>query len=778
MLNHVQTSKLFAMSQNLVIVESPAKAKTISKFLGSDYEVTSSYGHIRDLPKKGMSIDIKNNFEPSYDIPADKAKIAKQLVASAKKSKNIWLATDEDREGEAIAWHILKVLGLKKSQAKRIVFHEITKEAILEAIKTPRNLDSNLVNAQQARRVLDRLVGYELSPLLWKKVRPKLSAGRVQSVAVKLIVEREREIEDFQPENSYKITAEFKTKDKQTLPAELNKKLDTDKSVKDLFKNIKGAVFTVQNIEEKPGVRNPSPPFITSTLQQEASRKLGYSVKQTMTLAQKLYENGHITYMRTDSLNLAQSALGAIRKRVETEFGSEYVYARTFKTKNQLAQEAHEAIRPTRFNIVDAGSDAQQKKLYQLIYQRTLASQMAPAKVQKTHVEIDFENKNYAFTAKGEVISFDGFLRVYSANAFKEFLLPKVGVGDRLNLHELIAVETQTKPPARYTEASLVKKLEELGIGRPSTYAPTISTIHARGYVKKGESEGRPTKISIIVLKDGKITEKTEDINTGSDKGKILPTDIGKIVNNFLSKHFANIVDYDFTAQIEEEFDDIALGKKEWQDTIKAFYKPFHSTVVKSEKVPRAEASGARELGIDPKSKQPVFAKFGRFGPVLQRGDGGDDDEKPEFAPMPPGVSLEDVELKEALKMFTLPRKLGKTDSGEQILTDVGPYGPYLKHGSSYISIGGEELFKITLEQAVEKIKHGASTTKSGLIKEFKEETIQVKHGRYGPYVTNGDTNARIPKSITPKDINLTQAKDLLAKAVLKKTQKNKKVKK
>ncbi|MCE7936947.1 type I DNA topoisomerase [Candidatus Saccharibacteria bacterium CPR2] len=756
------------MSQNLVIVESPAKAKTISKFLGPDYEVVSSYGHIRDLPKKGMSIDIKNDFKPDYAIPLDKAKVAEKLVKSAKKSPNIWLATDEDREGEAIAWHILKVLGLKSSEAKRIVFHEITKDAILKAIKKPRKLDSNLVNAQQARRVLDRLVGYELSPLLWKKVRPKLSAGRVQSVAVRLIVEREREIENFKPETAYKVTAEFKTNSNQAIPSELNKKIDSLKSVKDLFNDIKRAHVTIKNIEQKPGVRNPSPPFITSTLQQEASRKLGYSVKQTMTLAQKLYENGHITYMRTDSLNLAKSALAAIKKHIESEFGSNYVQVRTFKTKNQLAQEAHEAIRPTRFNVTDAGTDEKQKKLYRLIYQRTVASQMAPAKVQKTQIDIDCGSKEYMFIAKGEVIIFDGFLRIYDKSTLKEFLLPSVSIGDNLKLHESVATETQTKPPARYTEASLVKKLEELGIGRPSTYAPTISTIHTRGYVQKGEFEGKSTEISVITLKGNKISEKIEEINTGSNRGKIIPTDIGKIVNDFLSKHFSDIVDYDFTAQIEEEFDDIAMGKKEWQNTIKLFYKPFHSTVVKSEKVPRAEVSGARELGVDPKSKLPVFAKFGRFGPVLQRGNGGDDDSKPEFAPMPPGSSLEEVELEEALKMFTLPRKLGKTDSGEQVLVDVGPYGPYIKHGASYVSIGSDELFKITREQAIDKIKHGASSTKSGVIKEFKEDSIQVKHGRYGPYVTDGTTNARIPKEITPRDINLEQAKNLLTKAQLK----------
>lgn len=753
------------MHKNLVIVESPAKAKTIEKYLGSDFVVKSSFGHIRDLPKKGLSIDKEHNFEPSYEIPDDKKKVVNELKKLAKNAENVWLASDEDREGEAIAWHLCYALGLDPKTTKRIVFHEITKPAIETAVKNPRTVDINLVDAQQARRVLDRLVGYELSPVLWKKVQAGLSAGRVQSVAVRLIVEREREIENFVSGSKFKVSAVFIVNGEE-LKAELPRTLADEKEVRDFLESIKSSNYTVHDITTKPSVRNPSAPFTTSSLQQEAASKLGFSVKQTMTLAQRLYENGHITYMRTDSTNLSTQSLSAAQKYIESEYGKNYHQYRTYKTKNSSAQEAHEAIRPTDFNKKSSGTDEQQKKLYQLIWKRTLASQMASAQMERSEISVAISGSDKVFVAKGEVLVFDGYLKVYGGGK-DDTILPKVSVGDVLTLDHIRALESYDKPPARLSEASLVRKLEELGIGRPSTFAPTISTIQTRGYVEKSDSEGQERVLRNIVFKNGNITDEQTTEMTGIERSKLFPTHLAEITTDFLVKHFASIVDYDFTANAEKELDLIADGKTKWQTTIKEFYEKFEPLVEKSADVSRTETSKARILGNDPKSGKVILARYGRFGAMLQKGE-VQDDEKPAFAPMPDGATIKTITFEQALEMFKLPREVGQTADGEEIKANIGRFGPYIQVGKLYVSIKPLDPLTITEAEArtlyEEKLKKEADK----YIKQFNGG-ISIINGPYGPYVTDGKKNARIAKSVDPLTIDEATAKELLEKAPARK---------
>lgn len=751
------------MSKNLVIVESPAKAKTIEKFLGTDYVVKSSFGHIRDLPKKGMSVSIENNFEPSYEVSADKKKTVNELKKLAKTAETVWLASDEDREGEAIAWHLSEALGLDDKKTKRIVFHEITKPAILGAIEKPRTIDIDLVNAQQARRILDRIVGYELSPVLWKKVRPSLSAGRVQSVAVRLIVEREREITAFTPEITYKVTAIFTLADGTELPAELAAKLESKASAHELLEKLAASIFKVSGIEKSPGTRSPSAPFTTSTLQQEASRRLGMSPKQTMMLAQRLYEAGHITYMRTDSLNLSTLATKAMGDYITGAYGAEYHQARTFKTKSAGAQEAHEAIRPTDAAKTAAGADEQQKKLYQLIWRRALASQMAPAKIEKTTIAITADKTPEIMNAKGEIVLFDGFLALDTKRP-EDVLLPALNERDPLNLQEAKAQETRSRGPARYSEASLVRKLEEMGIGRPSTYAPTISTVQDRGYVIKADVEGVEIDQTLLSVKPGSpVDEVQEKVTVGADRGKLLPTDTGNVVTDFLVKYFDSVIDYDFTKDVEEKFDRVADGKQEWHDMLAEFYGPFHKLVDASADISRAEAVQARVIGQDPKSGKPISARYGRFGPMVQIGD-KDDEEKPLFATIPEGLSVETITEEQALKLFELPRVVGKTADDQEITANVGRFGPYVKYGSTFVSIKGHDPHDIDEATARELIAEHEKKLAERFIKEF-EGGIQVLNGRYGPYITDGKKNAKMPKDIEPKDITLEQATEALASA-------------
>jgi len=753
------------LSKNLVIVESPAKAKTIEKYLGKDYTVKSSFGHIRDLPKKGLSIDKANNFEPTYEISPEKKKTVAELKKLAK-THTVWLASDEDREGEAISWHLCMALGLDPKKTKRIVFHEITKPAILEAIKNPRTVDLRLVDAQQARRVLDRIVGYELSPVLWKKVRAGLSAGRVQSVAVRIIVERERDIRAFEAESTYKITADF-VSGKVNIPAELSSKMKDIKAAEKFLKDCIGANYTVNSIEKKPGTKNPGAPFITSTLQQEASRRLGYSVRQTMSLAQRLYESGHITYMRTDSTVLSGLAISSAEKYITESFGKEYHQVRQFKTKNSSAQEAHEAIRPTDFNKEDAGDDSSQKKLYNLIWQRALSSQMSPAKVDKTEVSITISKRPEHFVAKGEVLLFDGFLRVYGGGK-DDVILPEMKVDQELKPGLLQATQTFSRPPARFSEASLVKALEEMGIGRPSTYAPTISTVQDRGYVEKSDLEGSERIINTLILDGNDLGGKEEKVITGADKNKLIPTSVAEVTTDFLIKYFAPIVDYDFTIGAEKEFDDIADGKTSWNKMISEFYNGEFKPLIKaSADVTREETSQSRTLGADPKSGKPIVVRFGRYGPMLQRGDTADEENKPEFAPMPDGTTMDNVTLEQALPMFGLPRLVGKTPEGEDILADIGRFGPYVKVDKIYVSIKKLSPFTNTEAEArefvVEKIKQNAERN----VADFG--TIKVLRGPYGPYVTDGKKNAKIPKDTDPTTIDKKAAKKLLDEAPAKK---------
>jgi DNA topoisomerase-1 len=753
------------MAKNLVIVESPAKAKTIEKFLGKDYVVKSSFGHIRDLPKKGLNIDIENSFAPKYEVSADKRKVVAELKKAANGS-DVWLASDEDREGEAIAWHLTQALKLDPAKTKRIVFHEITKSAIEAAIKQPRTVDLKLVDAQQARRILDRLVGYELSPVLWKKVRTGLSAGRVQSVAVRLIVEREREIRAFNAASSFKVTANF-VADGQEFSAELQTKLKDAQAAKDWLEGVVAATYTVTNIEQKPGSRNPGAPFTTSTLQQEASRRLGFSVRQTMTLAQRLYESGHITYMRTDSTILSGQAIKAAEDYINKNYGANYHERRQYRTKNQSAQEAHEAIRPTSFSTLGAGNDDQQKKLYQLIWQRALASQMSAAKLERTEVTIDVSTQPENFVAKGEILRFDGFMKVYGGTK-DDTLLPAVNSGQQLELQTMAALETFSRPPARYSEAALVRKLEELGIGRPSTYAPTISTIQTRGYVEKTDLEGQERAVEELTLQAGVVSSKTSQVMTGADRNKLVPTAIAEVTTDFLVKYFPTIVDYDFTARAEADFDRIAEGKQAWEKMIADFYKTFHPLVEKSADISRQEVSQARELGPDPKSGEPIFARFGRYGPMLQKGNAEDEDKKPAFAPLPKDTTMDTVTLEQALEMFKLPRTVGTTEAGEEIKSNIGRFGPYVQVGKIYVSIKPLDPQTITEAEArelyIEKLAKDAAKN----IQEFSSG-IKILNGPYGPYVTDGKKNARIAKDVDPAALSEGDAKALLAAAPAKK---------
>ena len=752
------------MSKNLVIVESPAKAKTIEKYLGKDYTVKSSFGHIRDLPKKGLNIDIEHNFAPTYEINPDKKKVVAEL-RSAAKGAEIWLASDEDREGEAIAWHLTNVLKLDPTKTKRIVFHEITKNAIEHAIQNPRTVDLQLVDAYQARRILDRLVGYEISPVLWKKVRTGLSAGRVQSVEVRLIVEREREIKEFEAASSYRVVAIF-TVDGQDLKAELADKFSQKDDARAFLEAAKESIFAVEDIVKKPGSRNPGSPFTTSTLQQEAARRLGYSIKQTMTLAQRLYEAGRITYMRTDSTTLSGFAINAAEEYITKEYGTEYHQRRQFKTKNESAQEAHEAIRPTDFRNLSAGDDAQQQKLYQLIWQRALASQMAPAKTDKTEITIGVSKRQEKLIAKGEVLVFDGFMKVYGGGK-DDTILPAVEKGQELSLSTMTATETFTRPPARYSEASLVKKLEELGIGRPSTYASTISTIQTREYVEKKDLEGVERKVQTLTLTSGAITEEETTEITGADRNKLVPTPIADVTIDFLVKYFPSVVDYDFTATVEGDFDHIAEGKEDWQKMIATFYKDFHPLIEKSEGASRQEVSQARELGSDPKTGKPIMARFGRYGPMLQRGE-TESEEKPAFAPLPDGTTLDTVTLEQALKMFELPRTVGTTEKGEEIKANIGRFGPYIQVGKVFVSIKPESPFDITETHARELYAAKLEKEASKYIQQFASG-IQVVNGMYGPYITNGKKNAKIPKDLDPAKLTEAECKKLLDEAPDKK---------
>ena len=741
------------MIENLVIVESPAKAKTIEKFLGKDFRVVSSFGHIRDLAKKNLGIDIENNFNPIYEIPKEKSKVVAELRKAASGSKNVWIASDEDREGEAIAWHLASVLNLDLTNTKRIVFHEITKEAISEAIENPRLVDMNLVNSQQARRILDRLVGFEISPVLWKKVQPSLSAGRVQSVAVRLIVEREREIISFESESSFRVTAIFNIKGKEgensILKAEATKRFADDKEAMKFLELCKGAEYSVGSISIKPGTRSPAPPFTTSTLQQEAYRKLGFSVAQTMAVAQKLYEAGRITYMRTDSTNLSKLALAKSREVIISEFGEKYSKTRQFKTKSKGAQEAHEAIRPAYADNPEISGSQNEKKLYDLIWKRTIASQMADAEVEKTSISIDMSNSPVNFQANGEVIKFDGFLRVYTESSDNEngdeerYVIPPVTKGMPLENDNVTATQKFTIPPPRYTEASLVKKLEELGIGRPSTYAPTISTIQNRGYVSREDRPGEKREIKILTLKSGKISASSKTEVAGKEKSKLFPQDIGMIVNDFLIENFSDIVDYHFTAEVEEQFDEIALGNLKWTKMLDKFYSPFHKTVTNTlEKKERK--TGGRILGNHPETGEPVSVRMGRFGPVAQIGDSAND-EKPRFASLTKNQLLETITLEEALDLFRLPRSLGAYEEGEMVV-GVGKFGPYVRYKSKFYSLkkGVDDPYTITFDRAVEIILEKNESDKMKVIRDFGE--IRLLNGRYGPYLVKDKQNYRLPK--------------------------------
>ena len=754
------------MQKNLVIVESPAKAKTIEKFLGDDYKVLSSYGHIRDLKKKEFSIDVANGYQPTYEIPEDKKKLVKELKSEAKKADMVWLASDEDREGEAISWHLYEVLGLDPKKTKRIVFHEITKSAILRAIENPRDIDVNLVNAQQARRVLDRIVGFELSPVLWRKVKPALSAGRVQSVAVRLIVEREREVNAFVSESWYKVTAVFEIPgengEKSEVRAELGNRFKTKEEARAFLEVCKDAKFKITDIVTKPSKKSPAPPFTTSTLQQEAARKLGFSVSQTMVVAQRLYESGQITYMRTDSVNLSDLALATSRQTITELMGENYVKTRQFATKSKGAQEAHEAIRPTYMVNEKINGTAQEQKLYELIWKRTIASQMADAELEKTTATISISNSNEVFVATGEVITFDGFLRVYKESYDDENeqedegrLLPPLSVGQTLEKATIAATQRFSLCPPRYTEASLVRKLEELGIGRPSTYAPTISTVQQRGYVEKGNKEGVKRDFDVLVLKAGKITESTKSEMTGNEKAKLLPTDVGIVVNDFLMEYFPGIMDYNFTASVEKEFDEVADGEKEWTGMMDAFYQDFHPLVEKTSNTKTEHKVGERILGTDPVSGKTVSVKIGRYGPIIQIGS-VEDEEKPKFAQLPKGMALETITLEEALECFKLPRTLGDFEE-KTVMVGVGRFGPYVRHNNAFVSIPkGTDPMSVTLEDAIALIQGKREATENKIIKTFEEEPgLQILNGRYGPYISYEKKNYKIPENVEPRDLNL-----------------------
>ncbi|MFN8309071.1 MAG: type I DNA topoisomerase [Chitinophagales bacterium] len=763
------------MSKNLVIVESPAKAKTINKFLGDDFVVTSSYGHIRDLPDKGLAIDLEKNYTPQYEVNEDKEKVVKELKKLAKGSKEIYLATDEDREGEAIAWHLCAVLDLDPKKAKRITYTEITEKAVKNAVNNPRKINLNLVDAQQARRVLDRLVGYELSPVLWRKVKPSLSAGRVQSVAVRLIVEREREIKTFKATSSFKITAAFLVKDGKktvTLKAESPAKFNQEKDALKFLKELIGASFSVQSIEKKPSKRTPSAPFTTSTLQQEASRKLGFSVTRTMIVAQKLYEAGHITYMRTDSTSLSDLALADLATEIKSRYGNEYFKQRKYVTKNESAQEAHEAIRPSYVNNITAGSDNDEQRLYDLIWKRTVASQMSEAELEKTIISIQNDKNNELLQASGEMVLFDGFLKVYAETADedaddsdeeKETLLPILKKGDDLDLKEMQALERFSKPLPRYTEASLVKKLEELGIGRPSTFAPTIGTVQKRGYVVKETREGVERKLRLLTLAEGKISSSEKTEITGAEKNKLFPTDIGGLVNDFLVENFKKVLDFNFTASVEKQFDEIAEGKIKWNKMIDDFYQPFHENIETTTKESK-RVTGERALGEDP-SGEPVIARMGRFGPMVQIGRTDDESKKPRFAKLRATQSIETITYEEAMELFKLPRIVGEFE-GKEMKVSIGRFGPYVQHDGKFVSLKKEhDPYAITADEAIELIKAKRESDANKTIAEFKEHDIFVLNGRFGPYIKKGKDNYKIPKGTSAEHLTVEDCLQIIGEA-------------
>ena len=776
------------MQKNLVIVESPAKAKTLEKFLGKDYKVLSSYGHIRDLKKKVFSIDL-NDFTPKYEIPADKTELVKSLKAAAKAAETVWLASDEDREGEAISWHLSQVLGLNIENAKRIVFHEITKTAILEAIKNPRTIDLNLVNAQQARRVLDRIVGFKLSPVLWKKLKPSLSAGRVQSVAVRLIVEREREIEAFQTESGFRVNAIFSVPtadgNEVNLKADLNTKFKTQEEAQAFLESCKGQTFTIAEISKRPMRKSPAAPFTTSTLQQEAARKLGFTVAQTMMVAQRLYESGRITYMRTDSVNLSSLCLNTSREEIVKHLGERYAKTRQFSTKSKGAQEAHEAIRPTYISEHEIEGTTQERRLYELIWKRTIASQMADAETEKTTIKINISGQQYEFIATGEVVVFDGFLRVYresfdddSAEQEEDgTLLPPVTEGQTLAFTEMTATQRYTQQPSRYNEASLVRKLEELGIGRPSTYAPTISTIQQREYVERGDKAGTERTYAVLTLsaKSGKISTKEKKEITGNEKSKLMPTDIGTVVNDFLCEYFPEILDYNFTAKVEKEFDEIAEGDKEWQSVLKDFYTKFEPMIEKTLNNHTEQKVGERTLGTDPATGKAVSVKIGRFGPVVQIGTPSDS-EKPKFAQLKKGQSISTITLEEALELFKLPHTLGEYE-GLTVTVGAGRFGPYVLHDGKYVSIPkGTDPLDIDLEQAVALIEEKRKSEQEKYLKSFDDQPdLEVLNGRYGPYISYKGANYRLPKSVSdPKSLTVEQCMDIINSQIKKTAKKSK----
>lgn len=756
------------MSKNLVIVESPAKAKTIEGFLGKDFTVKSSFGHIRDLPGKKISIDIENGYLPEYIISDDKKKVVAELKKLAKKAEIVWLATDEDREGEAISWHLLEALKLDESKTKRIVFSEITKNAIQKAIEKPRVVNRNLVDAQQARRVLDRLVGYELSPILWKKVKPSLSAGRVQSVTVRLIVEREREIKAFEVSDFFKVQGNFKSESKSNFKAEVSKRFESAEEVRSFLEACQNSTFSIKSVIKKPAKKSPTAPFTTSTLQQEASRKLGFSVAQTMLVAQKLYEAGKITYMRTDSVNLSDFAIQAASSYIGSAFGKEYINTRQYSTKSKGAQEAHEAIRPTDLSVPSLSGDSQESRLYELIWKRTISSQMADAKIERTTATIDVSSSDHDFIAKGEVIQFDGFLRVYLESTDdeneedQEGMLPKLSENESIENNRIEATQRFTKHPPRYQEASLVRKLEELGIGRPSTYAPTISTVQKRGYVVKESREGVERAYKLLILDQNGLHEEDRTERTGAEKNKLFPTDIGMVVTDFLAEHFDKIMDYGFTANVEKQFDDIAAGQLVWNKMIDQFYGPFHDNVEKT--LEHAErAKGERLLGTDPKSGKEVFARIGRFGPMVQIGK-VDDEEKPKFASLLKEQSIETITFEEAMELFKLPRDVGEYE-GKKITAAIGRFGPYVRWNSLFVSLKkdlGDDPLSVTQERAIELIQEKQEQEKNKYIKVFDEDpSIQVLNGRYGPYIKAGKKNVKIPKDKVPEELTLEECKQL-----------------
>ena len=757
------------MTKNLVIVESPAKAKTIEKYLGSDFHVLSSIGHIRSIMKKTKDgtppIDVDNGFKTQYEVDPEKKKTVTELRKQVKAvgADNVWLATDEDREGEAIAWHLCEVLNLDPLTTKRIVFHEITKNAITEAVKNPRTIDMNLVAAQQARQILDRIVGFELSPVVWQKVPGGKSAGRVQSPAVRLLVEREREIEKFEGSSQFKVTALFEHDD-QEVKAELPQRFDTEDEARAFLESLSGASFSVTNVAKSPSTRNPGTPFTTSTLQQDANSKLGFGSKATMSSAQKLYQEGKITYMRTDSVNLSGQAIAAAKDYITSAFGAEYSQVRQFKTKNASAQEAHEAIRPTDMRLERGSGNEYDQKLYNLIRTRTLASQMAPAKLEKTTVTIAISTGDKQFEAKGEVIIFDGFLKVYGGSKKEADLLPAMASGDTLAMNEATAKQVFARPPARYSEGSLVKKLEELGIGRPSTYATIIDTVQTRGYVVKGEGEGTPRDVIVLNYDGSDIAREVAQEKTGADRGKLVPTPSGELIADFLGDHFEQVVDYDFTASVEEEFDRIAEDKLARNAMLAAFYKPFHNLIVESGGIDRSTVGASKDVGTDPKTGKPIIARFGRFGRMLHLGSTEDKENKPQFAPMPNGAKIETVTLEQALQAFQLPRAVGQTADGQDIKANVGRFGPYIQVGKLFVSIKPEDPHDITLERALELYDAKLKTEAEKNISDFGDG-VKVLNGRYGPYITDGKKNAKIPKDTEPKSITHEQAKQMLADA-------------